>query len=184
MAFLGDDFLGVGASPDAKRWTSMVAADYGWTEKDFGFGGTGYSTGGTLAGGRRTPRGSRQFVATAPSIVIVEGGRFDIQSPNGPTKIKNRRHGYVHRFAGRVAQRNHHCRKPDVVVDKAPRDACGGRGRRQGSSHCGCTVVISTSANRLSGCPPISGRTRCRTTRVMPCLPKRSRRHTAASRRC
>jgi lysophospholipase L1-like esterase len=89
VAFLGDDFLGVGASSDAKRWTSLVCADFGWTEKDFGFGGTGYSTGGTLAGG--TPYTARiaALVATAPSIVIVAGGRFDIESPNGPTKIKN-----------------------------------------------------------------------------------------------
>jgi hypothetical protein len=88
VAFLGDDFLGVGASADAKRWTSIVCADFGWTEKDFGFGGTGYSTGGTLTGGQPYSARVAALVATAPSIVIVEGGRFDIQSPNGPTKIK------------------------------------------------------------------------------------------------
>jgi GDSL-like lipase/acylhydrolase family protein len=88
VAFLGDDFLGDGASSNANRWTSIVSADFGWTEKDFGFAGTGYSTGGTVAGG--TPYTARiaALAATNPSIVIVEGGRYDIESPNGPTKIK------------------------------------------------------------------------------------------------
>ena len=89
VAFLGDDFTGgAGATSNALRWTSLVAADLGWTEKNFGFGGTGYSTGGTLAGGAPYTARIAALAATAPSIVIVAGGRFDIESPNGPTKIK------------------------------------------------------------------------------------------------
>jgi lysophospholipase L1-like esterase len=89
VAFLGDDITGgVGATSNAVRWTSLVAADLGWTEKNFGFGGTGYSTGGTLAGGAPYTARIAALAATAPSIVIVAGGRFDIESPNGPTKIK------------------------------------------------------------------------------------------------
>jgi lysophospholipase L1-like esterase len=89
VAFLGDDYTGgVGATSPARRWSSLVAGDFGWTEKNFGFGGTGYSTGGRLAGG--TPYSARitALVSTEPSIVIVSGGRYDIQSTNGPTQIK------------------------------------------------------------------------------------------------
>jgi hypothetical protein len=89
VAFLGDDFTGgAGATSNALRWTSLVAADLGWTEKNFGFGGTGYSTGGTLAGGGPYTARIAALAATAPSIVVVAGGRFDIESPNGPTRIK------------------------------------------------------------------------------------------------
>ncbi len=88
VAFLGDDFTaGVGASSPAARWTSLVAEKYGWDEKNFGVAGTGYSTGGTAKGAPYSARVAA-VAATAPAIVIVSGGRFDIQSPNGPTAIK------------------------------------------------------------------------------------------------
>jgi len=88
VAFLGDDFTsGAGATSQATRWTSLVAAHYGWDEKNFGVAGTGYSTGGTAGGTPYTAR-IAALVATAPSIVVVTGGRFDIESTNGPTKIK------------------------------------------------------------------------------------------------
>lgn len=88
VAFLGDDFTdGAGAASQATRWTSLVAAHYGWDEKNFGVAGTGYSTGGT-AGGTAYSTRIAALVATAPSIVVVSGGRFDIESSNGPTKIK------------------------------------------------------------------------------------------------
>jgi hypothetical protein len=88
VAFLGDDFTeGAGATSQATRWTSLVAAHYGWVEKNFGVAGTGYSTGGT-AGGTPYPARIAALAATAPTIVIVAGGRFDIESANGPTKIK------------------------------------------------------------------------------------------------
>jgi lysophospholipase L1-like esterase len=88
VAFLGDDFtIGVGATAPAMRWTSLVAKNYGWDEKNFGVAGTGYSTGGTAGGAPYTARVAA-LAATAPTIVIVSGGRFDIQSTNGPTAIK------------------------------------------------------------------------------------------------
>lgn len=87
-AFLGDDFTGgVGATSQATRWSSLVAANYGWSEQNFGVAGTGYSTGGTAGGTPYTAR-IAALAAIAPAIVIVAGGRFDIESANGPTKIK------------------------------------------------------------------------------------------------
>jgi hypothetical protein len=88
VAFLGDDFTdGAGATAPATRWSSLVAAHYGWAEKNFGVAGTGYSTGGTAGGAPYAAR-IAALAATAPAIVIVAGGRFDIESANGPTKIK------------------------------------------------------------------------------------------------
>jgi lysophospholipase L1-like esterase len=88
VAFLGDDFTdGVGATSPATRWSSLVAEHYGWDEKNFGVAGTGYSTRGTAGGTPYTVRVAA-LAATAPSIVIVAGGRFDIESANGPTAIK------------------------------------------------------------------------------------------------
>ena len=88
VAFLGDDFTaGSGATSPATRWSSLVAEQYGWDEKNFGVAGTGYSTGGTAGGTPYTARVAA-LVATAPAIVIVAGGRFDIESANGPTAIR------------------------------------------------------------------------------------------------
>src|SRR5450631_727254 len=90
VAFLGDQYIaGDGATSRTMRWTTLVAADFGWTEKDFAFGATGYSTGGKLPGG--TPYKSRvaAVAAAEPSIVIVAGGRYDIESANGPTQIRD-----------------------------------------------------------------------------------------------
>ena len=88
VAFLGDGYIGGdGATSRALRWTTLVSADFGWTEKNFAYGGTGYSTGGKQPGG--TPYTARvaTLAAARPSIVIVAGGRYDIQSSNGPTQI-------------------------------------------------------------------------------------------------
>jgi acyl-CoA thioesterase I len=88
VAFLGDDFTGgAGASSPATRWSSLVSDQYGWDEQNFGVAGTGYSTGGSAGGTPYTARVAA-LVATAPVIVIVSGGRFDIESKNGPTAIK------------------------------------------------------------------------------------------------
>jgi hypothetical protein len=88
VAFLGDDFTqGAGATSPQTRWSSLVAEQYGWDEKNFGAAGSGYSTGGTAGGTPYTARVAA-LAATAPAIVVVAGGRFDIESPNGPTKIK------------------------------------------------------------------------------------------------
>jgi len=89
VAFLGDTYTaGDGATSQALRWSSIVCADFGWAEKNFSFGGTGYSTGGPSP--RGTPYTARvaALVAKAPSIVIVAGGSADIESTNGPTAIK------------------------------------------------------------------------------------------------
>jgi acyl-CoA thioesterase-1 len=89
VAFLGDGYTGGdGGTSHALRWTTLVAADFGWTERNFAFGGTGYSTGGKQPGGIPYTARIAGLVATAPSIVIVSGGRYDIQSTNGPTQIK------------------------------------------------------------------------------------------------
>ena len=89
VAFLGDTYTaGDGASSTALRWTSLVAADYGWAEKNFGLANSGYSTGGTAGGAAPYTARIAALAATAPSIVIVAGGRYDIQTSNGPTKIK------------------------------------------------------------------------------------------------
>ncbi len=88
-AFLGDDYIGgVGASSHGLRWSSLVATHFAWTEKNFGFGGTGYSTGGKLAGG--TPYSERiaAVAAASPSIVIVAGGRDDVVLGSSPTQIQ------------------------------------------------------------------------------------------------
>lgn len=89
-AFLGDAYtVGDGASSGAMTWVSLVAANLGWRQENFSVGGTGYSTRGTQAGG--TPYTARiaALAATAPSIVIVAGGRADVQSSNSPAQIKS-----------------------------------------------------------------------------------------------
>jgi hypothetical protein len=88
VAFLGDDFTaGAGATAPATRWSSLVSDQYGWDQQNFGVPGTGYSTGGTAGGKAYTARVAA-LAATAPVIVVVAGGRFDIESANGPTAIK------------------------------------------------------------------------------------------------
>jgi len=89
VAFLGDTYAaGGGATSRTMRWSSLVATDFGWTEQNFGIGSTGYSTGGTLPGG--TPYTARvaALVATSPSIVIVVGGRADVDVNNQAAQIK------------------------------------------------------------------------------------------------
>ena len=88
VAFLGDDFTsGAGATSPATRWSSLVSEQYGWDEQNFGVAGTGYANGGTTGGTPYTARVAA-LAATHPVIVIVSGGRFDIESKNGPTAIK------------------------------------------------------------------------------------------------
>jgi lysophospholipase L1-like esterase len=88
VAFLGDDYTaGAGATSPATRWSSLVAEQYGWDEQNFGVAGTGYANGGTAGGTPYTARVAA-LAAKAPVIVIVAGGRFDIESANGPTTIK------------------------------------------------------------------------------------------------
>jgi hypothetical protein len=89
VVFFGDTYTaGDGASIPAMRWTSLVAADFGWTEKNYSFGGTGYSTGGPST--RGTPYTARiaGIAVAAPSIVIVAGGRADVDRGSSPAQIK------------------------------------------------------------------------------------------------
>jgi hypothetical protein len=89
VAFLGDQYIGGdGATTKATRWTTIVSADLGWTERNFAFGDTGYSTAGKLKGATTYAARVAAVVAAKPSIVVVAGGRYDIQSTNGPTQIK------------------------------------------------------------------------------------------------
>jgi lysophospholipase L1-like esterase len=81
IAFLGDDWTaGTGASAKAARFTTMVCAQVGAREKNFGVDGTGYAK-SSAAGG---PYESRiaAIVAADPQIVVVSGGRNDnVDSP-------------------------------------------------------------------------------------------------------
>ncbi len=86
VAFVGDSFAaGVGASSEAKRWTSLVATAHHWTEKNFGHPQTGYAAFGTL-GPCATPANAcptylaqvPAIVAAAPELVILTGGGNDL----------------------------------------------------------------------------------------------------------
>jgi acyl-CoA thioesterase-1 len=81
IAFLGDDWTaGTGASGKAQRFTTMLCAQVGAREKNFGVDGTGYAK----SSGDGGPYESRvaAIVATDPQIVVVSGGRNDnVDSP-------------------------------------------------------------------------------------------------------
>lgn len=76
IAFLGDDWTaGAGATGKAQRFTTMVCAQLGAQEANFGADGTGYAKSGADGG----PFESRidAVVAADPQVVIVSGGRND-----------------------------------------------------------------------------------------------------------
>lgn len=76
IAFLGDDWTaGTGATGEAARFTTMVCAQLGAQEENFGVDGTGYAKSSTDGG----PFESRidAVVAAHPQVVIVSGGRND-----------------------------------------------------------------------------------------------------------
>ena len=76
IAFLGDDWTaGTGATDKAQRFSTMVCAQLGATEKNFGVDGTGYAKSSTDGG----PFESRiaAVVAAHPAVVVVSGGRND-----------------------------------------------------------------------------------------------------------
>lgn len=76
IAFLGDDWTaGTGATSKAKRFTTVVCAQLGAQEKNFGVDGTGYAKSAVDGG----PFESRidAVVAAQPQVVIVSGGRND-----------------------------------------------------------------------------------------------------------
>ena len=81
--FLGDSYTqGYGAVPVERRWSSLVAANAGWTEVNQGLGGTGYVTTADLhaCGLDYCPTYVERVpgvIAAAPDIVVVAGGQND-----------------------------------------------------------------------------------------------------------
>lgn len=78
VAFLGDDWTsGSGASSPAKRFSTLVSADLHLTEQNFGIAGSGYAKQGRAGGDylSRVP----QVVAANPAMVVVSGGRNDVE---------------------------------------------------------------------------------------------------------
>lgn len=76
VAFLGDDWTtGAGASSDADRFTTLLAAQLHVVERNFGADGTGYAKSSASGG----PYASRiaAIVAADPQVVVVSGGRND-----------------------------------------------------------------------------------------------------------
>ncbi|PZS12658.1 MAG: SGNH/GDSL hydrolase family protein [Pseudonocardiales bacterium] len=73
VAFIGDSYtVGAGASDPSRRWSSLVAGHFGWVEKNFGVGGTGYAA---------PPPYLDRVAAVAvanPSAVVVSGGFNDL----------------------------------------------------------------------------------------------------------
>lgn len=82
-AFIGDSYTGgAGASNPNKRWTTLVAKQRGWFEKNYGLGGTGYVTeaGAEGCGKAKCPNyaGVLDEVAKAePNVLVISGGRND-----------------------------------------------------------------------------------------------------------
>ncbi|WP_062292710.1 SGNH/GDSL hydrolase family protein [Demequina phytophila] len=83
--FIGDSYTaGTGASSDATRWSTLVAADQGWEELNYGLGGTGYSsTSGFKGCGEEF---CDKFAGTIeqaaadgvePDVVVISGGQND-----------------------------------------------------------------------------------------------------------
>jgi lysophospholipase L1-like esterase len=82
-AFIGDSYtIGTGASEPKKRWTTLVSQAMGWTEHNFGRGGTGYVT--TSISSKTNMFNPNylgvldQVAASNPDIVVVAGGQNDM----------------------------------------------------------------------------------------------------------
>jgi lysophospholipase L1-like esterase len=78
VAFLGDDYTsGLGASAKDARFTSIVATALHVIERNFGVAGSGYESAGRTGNYlTRLP----DIVAAHPDVVVVTGGRNDIDS--------------------------------------------------------------------------------------------------------
>lgn len=73
VAFIGDSYtVGNNASDPTHRWSSLVARHFGWVERNFGQGGTGYAA--------PPPYLARlaAVVESKPSAVVVSGGFNDL----------------------------------------------------------------------------------------------------------
>ena len=85
-AFIGDSYTaGAGASSAQTRWTYLVSQQMGWSEDDFGRGGTGYVRTNTPGQPCRHndscpnyPGIVDEVAATHPDIVVVAGGQNDL----------------------------------------------------------------------------------------------------------
>ena len=86
VAFLGDSFAaGTGASTAAKRWTSVVAGEQGWSETNVAHAQTGYTRAGRV--GDCTPSTcpaytgvTAEVVAAKPALVVITGGANDVNA--------------------------------------------------------------------------------------------------------
>lgn len=75
VAFYGDSYtLGVGATSESQRWSSIVCADRGWTEYNPSVDGLGFVRNRTVFGDGDLPD---LIVRHAPSLVIVTMGLND-----------------------------------------------------------------------------------------------------------
>lgn len=76
VAFLGDSYTtGFGASKPERRWTSLVCDHLGWTQLNFGVGGTGYLN--PLQPHVAYPYRVSEIAARHPDVVVVSGGYND-----------------------------------------------------------------------------------------------------------
>lgn len=88
--FIGDSYTaGTGASSKDVRWSTLVSKELGWLEHNEARGGTGYVMTNGLAGCGQDycPNYPEAIAASTvtPSIVIINGGRNDGETPAGYT---------------------------------------------------------------------------------------------------
>jgi lysophospholipase L1-like esterase len=83
VVFIGDSYTdGVGATSPATRWSTLVALKEGWTEDNFGVGGTGYVNQGSASVKPSTyAQRVAEVAAKKPAAVIVTGGLNDLSYP-------------------------------------------------------------------------------------------------------
>lgn len=104
IAFLGDDWTaGSGATGKAQRFTTLLCAQLGAQEKNFGVDGTGYAKSSADGG----PYESRiaAVVSAHPQVVVVSGGRND--NLDAPATSA----AYAHALFARL-----HDKLPDAVL--------------------------------------------------------------------
>lgn len=83
VAFVGDSYTqGRGATDASARWSTLVANEMGWTEKNFGIGGTGYANSGSETANSDYSDRIQEIADASPQIVIVSGGRNDAMLPS------------------------------------------------------------------------------------------------------
>jgi lysophospholipase L1-like esterase/predicted ester cyclase len=115
---------GTGASDTAHRWTSLVAACFGWTEVNQGRGGstmTMLDASGTSA----EARWSNDVVARQPDIVVIQYGANDVTelvplgAPDQPQTFRHATHVVLGGIAGALPS------APVYVVEPQPAIALG-----------------------------------------------------------